>query len=515
MIGSAHICHFSDQDPSKLLLSRLASAPQEAIFLTSEGGEISYRDLEQAILRLRTHFQELGMSAGKRAVVALNGDCETIATLLALAVLGVIATPFDPDAAEHEQRDMLHIVDPHYVIFSEQQALHWSRTQFEETQILLEEQVGLNLQVGNGDHPLDLEQVVDMQATMMILYTSGTTAKPKGVELSYQAILEQSQDMACHLKLERNSRILNLFRYYQIGSLVNGIYLALLSGASLHRPFQQFNFSDGMRLLDAIHTNRISHFVLVPTLLAQLLKFPDQVKKAFSHSEFTALLSTAAHLPPALWQSFESLVEKPIVNTYGLTEANDLTASELSLAKGRIGTVGKPLNCSIKILSESREILEPEQQGRLLVQGKTQMQAYFNAPKMTSDVVIDGWFDTGDLAKMDLQGNLVYLGRDSERIISGGHTIHPTEVQQQLLQHPDIADAYVFGQPHDDWQELVAACIVKRHEELSKAELMAYLRPLLAVYKIPRKLYFVDHIPLSDRGKVRRRDVLSMLNIKS
>ena len=514
MSHPAYDCHFSGQNPSALLLSRLTSAPQTKTFLLFEDGDILYRDLKLATFGLVAHFQGMGMNVGERAVVALQGDQETVTTLLALALLGVVTTPFDPGAEEYEQREMLAVIQPHYVIFCEQQALYWSATQLEGVKLLQENQLKLHLQVADNSH-VDIEQTVDMQSTMMILYTSGTTAKPKGVELSYQAVLEQSQDMARHLKIEQKSRILNLFRYYQIGSLVNGIYLALLSGASLYRPFQQFSFSDSIRLFETIHANRISHFVLVPTLLAQLLKFPDQVKQAFSHSEFKALLSTAAHLPPVLWQTFESLVKKPIVNTYGLTEANDLTASELSLVDGRIGTVGKPLNCSIKILSDSKGILEAEQQGRLLVQGKTQMYGYFNASKMTDDVVIDGWFDTGDLAKIDFAGNLVYLGRDSERIISGGHTIHPTEVQQQLLQHPDVMDAYVFGEPHDDWQELVAACVVKRHEKLTKAELMVFLRQLLAVYKIPRKLYFIDCIPVSDRGKVRRQDVLSMLNIQS
>ena len=498
------------QDPVDFLGQLRDKIDPSSVFFEGECAVITYSELFQYIDAFCELFAENGVQAGDRIAIVLEEDVHAILAYLAALWYGLELSVLDADATADESKKTLSLLDPDHLIFSPLIRHSWAFLNTKpfatKTQITLcPDWIGTCL-----DHPETLISALPAHRALddahLIVLTSGTTGSPKGVVLSFGAVLAQSLNMAAGIDFGQDSRILNLFRLSQIGSIVNGALLALLHGATFVRPFKEFTLAQSGGLLAKLDEQPVSHFIFVPSLLSCLFRDRAAFTKAFKNPEFQYFVTTAAPISDELWRQVEAETQKIVINTFGSSEVNNVTFTSRHAGDDRVGTIGHLLNAECRITDTAGKRVTDGDTGDLWVRSETSMSGYLGAPELTSQVLIDGWIKTGDLAHMSGDA-LVYDGRNVESIISGGHTIYPTEINNILLGHPEVADAFTFGKPHPEWGELVATCVVRVTPNLSVAQVSRFLRDRLSAHKLPRKIVFVDQIPLNERGKVRISEV--------
>ena len=261
--------------------------------------------------------------------------------------------------------------------------------------------------------------------------------------------------------------------------------------------------------MDYIFREGISHLVTVPTVLALIQRLGDDFEDAFQSGDFKVLLSAAAYLPPDLWASFQDRFKVRISNGYGLTETVTMCAfSGPDEDSFRIGTVGKPIESKIRVVDEMGSNVPPGEEGELWVAGDLVMKGYINSADATASAITDGWFHTGDTARIVDDGKIEILGRKKNIIIHGGINIHPQEIMDAALEHDGVLDAVVFGETDDIWGEVAVLCIVEDQEaKLTDVELREFLATRLAREKMPSEIYRFAEFPRGPSGKVILREV--------
>ncbi len=356
--------------------------------------------------------------------------------------------------------------------------------------------------------------IADDQIGLMLL-TSGTTSQePKVVQLTHANLAAQLTSFSKVYDFDAQSRILNPLPMHFTDGILHGPLIALVSGATLFRP-KKFQIQELGELLDSVYRNRITHFSTVPAILSMIVRLGSEYKDAFSTPDFRYIRSSGDRLPEKLWKSVQTMFGVRVVNTYGLSE----TVCE-SIYCGpaeetfRIGTIGKPIDCEIRILHEDGSVA-PEGSGELLICGPHIMRGYLNRPDLTSEAVDDdGWFHTGDLASIDLDGFVTITGRKKEIIISGGINVQPREITDAMLEHDEVAEAHVVGLPDSVWGESIACAIVlkDRSSEICEQKLLAHAHERLAPGKVPQIVKLVDQLPRNPAGKILIADLKNLLS---
>lgn len=336
-----------------------------------------------------------------------------------------------------------------------------------------------------------------------VMFTSGTTSVPKGVEITRAALESQVMVLARQYGICVNSRILNVLPLHHVDGLVQGPVLAWSTGACVYRPLE-FSTQHLQPFMDCIERNRITHLVAVPTMLSLLNRLGKEWKDNFQSPQFRMIVSCAGHLELPLWETLEEEFGVPVVNMYGLTET--VTSAVISGHDGdtrRVGTLGKPVNCRVRIIGDSGDDVDPGEAGELLIASEQLMRGYHNDAQATAEVLRGEWLHTGDLCRLLDSGHIQLVGRKKNQIINGGRNISPEEVATCLNQHPGVVESIVFGQPDEDWGEVVAAVVVGGREGISEQELTEWCRAALSGYKVPRHIMVTDRLEKGPSGKVR------------
>lgn len=340
--------------------------------------------------------------------------------------------------------------------------------------------------------------------TAYILFTSGTTSQPKGVEISHKSLFAQLKTFVRQYGLNENARIMNLLPLHHTDGLTHGAALSLICSGTLVRPMR-FRVNKLPALLDDIYRSRVSHFITVPSMLTLIRQLGVEYADAFDTEDFQFIISTAAYLDPGLWASLMDSHNVRIVNVYGLTE----TVCEACYCgpdanSFRIGTVGKPVDCAVKVVDDAGTTLPPGEKGELCIKGDNVMKGYFRMPEETDKVLRDGWFHTGDVAILDEKGFVSIVGRKKSVIISGGYNIYPEDVNNVLMQMDRVSDAVTLGMPDETWGERVVSCVIASDKStLSPAEISTYFLRHAAREKLPRDIYIMDEFPRGPAGKVQ------------
>ncbi|MGH9093882.1 MAG: class I adenylate-forming enzyme family protein, partial [Acidimicrobiales bacterium] len=343
--------------------------------------------------------------------------------------------------------------------------------------------------------PLDGDDIAD------IMYTSGTTGRPKGVVVRHRNVAmipnglpRWTGDGWLHAS--------PLFTFAGIGSVYNPMKLGM---TGLYQP--RFDV-DGW--LHQVERRRPAAVFLVPAM-AQLLLAHPRFADADLSSIRVANLGSAPLAPGTLRRLQEKMPEAWISNNWGMTEAGSafciLPPEE---ADRRIGSVGKPIPpVTLRIIDDDGHPLDAGTVGELLVSNPGREREYFDDPEATTRTWRDGWLHTGDLAYLDEEGYLYIVGRQKDVIIRGGNNIHAADIESVLLEHPGVQEAAVAGIPHPVLGEDVAAWIVPvPGAEIGPDALRAFAGERLADYKVPRRIAFVDELPRNATGKVLKRDLV-------
>ena len=344
-------------------------------------------------------------------------------------------------------------------------------------------------------------------ATATILYTSGTTGQPKGAELSHGNIV-MNVLVTSSMFPERGHEIqlvaLPLFHVYAQTCLM---HMGLHGGDTLVL-MQRFEPGAALAL---IGETGVTRFAGVPTMFQAFLEHPDfDERHAKRLAETVAMASTGgAAMPHAVAEAFMARTGIPLAEGYGCTETSPVVLVTPPDVERRAGSVGKPIwGTEARIVGADGAVLAAGEVGELAVRGHCVMKGYYKRPEATAEVIRDGWYHTGDLARMDEDGYVTIVGRTRELIIRGGFNVYPAEVEDALSEHPKIAIAAVVGIADAYYGEEVKAFVVPhRDASVTPNEIIAWARQTMASHKYPRVVEIREALPLTDTGKVLKRDL--------
>lgn len=345
----------------------------------------------------------------------------------------------------------------------------------------------------------------------MILYTSGTTSKPKGVVLSHKNISAQIESLCQAWKWTPEDRILHVLPLHHIHGIINVLSCALWSGSTCEM-FPEF---DAGAVIERISQGNTSLFMAVPTIYVKLINHWEQMPKTqqeeFSKasSKMRLMVSGSAALPVSVLEKWRQITGHTLLERYGMTEIG-MALSNPYEGERRPGHVGLPLpGVEIQLADEKGKLITQDGvSGEIMVRGNTVFREYWQKPKASTNAFIDGWFKTGDIAVMDA-GSLRIQGRNSVDIIkSGGYKISALEIEEVLRTHPKIRECAVVGVEDDEWGERVSAAIVlARDQELGLDEMRTWAGDKLAKYKIPSRMMALEELPRNLMGKVTKSEI--------
>jgi long-chain acyl-CoA synthetase len=358
------------------------------------------------------------------------------------------------------------------------------------------------LAVAPQEHRLAPRQMTD---TAVIVYTSGTTGRPKGAELTHMQ-LYMNADIPGRLFGVRPDDIvvtvLPLFHVFGLSSILN-VCVRFGCTMSLVPRF------DAATVLEAIQHDRATIFEGVPTMFIALLSHPGL--DSYDVSSLRVAISGGASIPAPVLDAFEKHFGVLVLEGYGMTETASTTTFNISATERRAYSVGKPIwGTDTQVWDAGAQALPPgpDNVGEVVTRGLHVMKGYLNAPAATADVFTGGWLHTGDLGYFDEDGFLFIVGRKKELIIRGGYNVYPREIEDVLHAHPAVAEAAVVGVPDERLGEEVMAVVTLRPGAwLSAPELIAYCKERMAAYKYPRRIEFRDELPKNTLGKVLKDEL--------
>ena len=345
--------------------------------------------------------------------------------------------------------------------------------------------------------PVVLPAIVAEQ-TAAILYTSGTTAHPKGVTHSHATLVHTARAMR-RMQLDENQLVLVMssmahivgFGMLFLASLVNGASVVLVPRI------------DALSVLQVLEHHRCTYTLGLPVLFHALAE--AQRRTPHDVSSGRHYFCGGDSVSPALQEAFQRTMGRSVCEAYGGTEAVPLTYNRPGLA--RVGSIGQAAEgVTIRLLDGEDRDIQPGEVGEICVQGPVCMTGYWKDPVATATANRGGWFHTGDLARRDAEGYYWFAGRTKEIIIRGGSNISPQEVEGVLLEHPGIDEAAVIGRPDPIWGEIVVAyVVVQSSKNLTMETILEFARPRIAAYKLPQDIIFLDALPKGPTGKLNRR----------
>lgn len=335
--------------------------------------------------------------------------------------------------------------------------------------------------------------------TAVILYTSGTTGRPKGVRLSHRNLLQNAlvakgpePELGTH---EASLAVLPLAHAY-------GIMVALIAYLNGTQVVMLPRF-EATSVLAAIERYHIISLSGVPAMFVALLLAPDADKYNTSSLQFC--VSGSAPLPVSILQGFEQKFQCPIREGYGLSEATTVLTAHSSEIPVKPGSVGKPLlGIEVRVVDERDNPLPVGEVGEVIARGPSIMQGYYNLPEETTATLHDGWLHTGDMGRFDEDGYLYIVERKKDLIIRGGLNIYPRDVEEVLARHPMVIESAVVGVFSERMGEEVKAFVVTRGP-VDEETLMAYCREHLANYKTPSQIEFMQALPRNAIGKINKK----------
>ncbi|HEV2035944.1 MAG TPA: long-chain fatty acid--CoA ligase [Candidatus Dormibacteraeota bacterium] len=359
-----------------------------------------------------------------------------------------------------------------------------------------------------GEPKFDIEPT-SADDTATILYTSGTTGKPKGAELTHSNLF-----MNCHFNsLVFNSTpadvtlcVLPMFHSFGQSSVMN---VAIHVGSTL-TLVPRF---DTDKVLEVIQRDKVTVFPGVPTMFFALLHHPSADK--YDTSSLRICVSGGASLPGEVMQAFEKKFGPTILEGYGLSETSPTATFNISAERRKFLSIGIPMfGVELKIFDESDKELPAgkDHVGEIVIRGHNVMKGYWKKPEATAEAFKGGWFHTGDLGYVDEQGYYFIVDRKKEMIIRGGFNVYPREVEEVIYAHPAVAEAAVIGVPDERLGEEVKAVVsLKPGAKATEADIIEFVKERLAAYKYPRTVQFVDTLPKGATGKILKKELKAQL----
>lgn len=346
----------------------------------------------------------------------------------------------------------------------------------------------------------------------LILYTSGTTSRPKLVPLTQTNFCTSAHNMSMSCALVETDRCLNVMPLFHAHAIMTSLAASLVAGASVvctHR----FNDSEFFVWMKEF---RPTWYTAVPTIHQAILNIADQHQAVITNTPLRFIRSASSSLSAQVMANLESTFQAPVIEAYGMTEAcSQITSNPLPPRDRRINSVGIPTGCEVTIINEEGTRLSSEEEGEIIIRGENVMRAYERNPEANAAAFINGWFKTGDLGYLDEDGYLFITGRVKEVINRGGRKISPSEVDKLLQEHPSVKQVVTFARPHATLgEDVIAAVVLEETAAETEWEIRRFALQRLADFKVPSQIIIVNEIPKGPTGKIQRLNLYEKLASK-
>ncbi|NUO98655.1 MAG: long-chain fatty acid--CoA ligase [Nonomuraea sp.] len=468
--------------------------------LTLDESVLTYGALDQLSARVAGLLRGRGIGAGDRVAIMLPNVPEFGVVYYGVLRAGAVVVPLDPLLKRREIAAYLADCGARLLVawhaFAETAEAGTSGTGADCFFVVPGEFRRL-LRGVTAEHEIARTAA---DGTAVIHYTSGTTGRPRGVELTHANLGGNAAAIARMHGLGVDDVVLGALPLYHTFGQTCSLNATVRAGArlTLLRRFE------AGRALEVVRRDGVTVFQGVPTMYIALLDHPG----ASDLSMLRVCVSGGAALPLDVLRAYESRFGCLIVEGYGLSETSPVVSANRGGDGRRPGSIGRPIRgVEMKVVGEDGREVPPGSIGEIAVRGPNVMKGYWNDPEATAEAVRDGWFHTGDLGRADDDGFFYLVGRRREVIIRGGYTVYPREVEEVLYEHPAVRQAAVIGVPHPELGEEIEAVVALR-APVTCEELRDFVKERVAAYKYPRHVSVADELPMSHTGKILKRALL-------
>jgi len=482
----------------------------DRLALVWEHGALTYRDLRDRALRLAASLRALGLETSDRVATLLYNRGETFQLYFACAFAGTTIVPVSFRLTAPEVASILNDCGAK-VVFTEPELAPVLSAALPE--LAVEPRVVMLETDASG---VEFEALATVPAPLagrytndihMILYTSGTTGRPKGVAMRSQAITWCAMQQVTQFRhLDRDATMLINAPMFNTAAINEASIPTFFAGGTVAiTPSRGWT---AHKISELINRWKVTHVLMFPSMFRELIKADNEERIPLESMRFW--YTGGENCPPALMS--EVMRRWPhitLIISYGSTESGMATLIEGKDIERHPGSVGRVApGQSIRLLDAEGCDVPAGEIGEVWTAGPSVMQHYWEAPQLDAETVRDGWLKIGDLARMDEDGWIYIVGRTKDLIISKGQNIYPAEIENAIRQHPSVLDVAVVGVPAAEFGEAVSACIMLRKGEAADRDgIMTFILQRLASYKKPRHMFFMDHFPIRNATKIDKAEL--------
>ena len=490
-------------------MSNLASNLMEAREMYAERAAVrlldsvlTYAELDERSAGVAGLLADLGVGPGDRVGIMLPNVLEFPVIYYGVLRAGAVVVPMNPLLRSREVE--------YYLGDSGASAIFAWRYVVDEASAGAAGSRVVSVVPGEFDRMLDARSPVHEVAgradddTAVILYTSGTTGRPKGAELTHANLARNAAVSASTLFfLEPDDVVMGCLPLFHSFGQTCGLNASVTSGSSL-TLLPRFDPGEALR---TIERDRVTIFEGVPTMYVALLNHPS--REDFDTSSLRLCVSGGAALPVEVLRGFEAAFGCVILEGYGLSETSPVASFNHPNRERKPGSIGTPIEgVEMRLVGQDGGDVPAGDVGEIAIRGHNVMKGYCRREDATREAIPDGWFRTGDLARQDEDGFFFIVDRKKDLIIRGGYNVYPREVEEVLYEHPAVAEAAVIGIPHPTHgEEVGAAVVLKNGAQATADELRAFVKDRVAAYKYPRHVWLEAELPKTTTGKILRREV--------
>ncbi len=484
----------------------------EAIYDVATDRRFTFRALDERCNRIANALLDAGIAKGDRVAILLMNGVEFCETFFAVARIGAICVPLNWRLTAEELAFVLRDCGASLLVYGTEfvdvaRDLRATHATPEPVDVRAWWQVGGGaegdaveydaLLVSSSTTPPRVEAGGDDE--LFILYTSGTTGRPKGVVQTHEACAWCDFSMMATWESRYADRFLlalPLFHIGALGPMATNVHRGMTSVV-----LRSFDPSQVWRLIEE---ERITCMMAVPAMLLAMQAAPERA--TVDRSSLRWIKCVAAPVPVSTIETYHAQGIL-VLQAYGMTECcGPATITSAEEAVSKVGSAGRPFfHVEIRVVDSDGHDVAPGEAGEVWIGGPHVMNRYWNRPEATDEVLVDGWLRSGDLGSLDDDGALFIHDRIKDMIISGGENVYPAEVEDVILSHPDVSDVAVVGIPSERWGESGLAVVVRADPSLDGTGVLEHCRGRLARFKQPVEVVFVDEIPRNPSGKILKR----------
>ena len=492
--------------PDRLAATAAEHPDATALVLGEE--RLSYAELRDQARLLAGLLRRDGIGPGDRVALMAPNIMAFPVVLFAALQLGAVVVPMNPLFRRREIA---------YYLEDAGASMLWSVPSDDAVEAARERGVplrtlgrdGLTPYLAASPGPVTETAPRDLEDDAVILYTSGTTGRPKGAQLTHRNIGSNADTVVeTLLRLKPGETVLGCLPLFH----VFGLTCALMTSVTVGATLAMITRFDAAEAVTTIRDRHVALFIGVPTMYGAVLAAAQDRPAALASLRLA--VSGGSSLPVELLRRFEATFGCVVLEGYGLSETSPAACFNHPDDERRPGSIGRAVRgCEVRLVTPDGALVpedDEETLGEVWIRGENVMKGYWGRPEATVQAITeDGWFRSGDLARRDAEGNVFIVDRTKDMILRGGLNVYPREIEEVLYEHPAVAEAAVVGVPHPELgQEVAAHVVLAAGAQATEAELIEHVRAQVAPYKYPRTVTLRDGLPKTATGKILKRELV-------